>query len=350
MNKDQLMGGGASASPWGGGGYGGSSAVGPSTSWKPPSEEESLEQLQKRIDDHDSAIKDSLHRTTAMANQTREVGAATLRDIHMQGEQLKGIAANQQKARARAARSLHAAGRRDVSPPLPPSLSPLRSRRTCRPRTSFCGAWSRGGAPLSTGQPLGGGVEGEGRSHWERGGDRRVGHGDQQGDQEDRGAPRPARGGQERGGSLALHHGCPHLGCSRRPHGLTGTCAPRPFPQAQRAAESAVAPTHLASRAPPPRASHPPPLPLQAQLEAAGGSGWRREQVYGGGSAAPVTDECDALSQISSIVGDLKLQADAMNKELKLQSGQLDAIDSKADRNASQLEATNMRTKKLSRR
>jgi len=91
------MGGGASASPWGGGGYGGSSAVGPSTSWKPPSEEESLEQLQKRIDDHDSAIKDSLHRTTAMANQTREVGAATLRDIHMQGEQLKGIAANQQK-------------------------------------------------------------------------------------------------------------------------------------------------------------------------------------------------------------------------------------------------------------
>mmetsp|Transcript_27632 Transcript_27632/g.89922 ORF Transcript_27632/g.89922 Transcript_27632/m.89922 type:complete len:210 (+) Transcript_27632:66-695(+) len=97
MNKDQLMGGGASASPWGGGGYGGSSAVGPSTSWKPPSEEESLEQLQKRIDDHDSAIKDSLHRTTAMANQTREVGAATLRDIHMQGEQLKGIAANQQK-------------------------------------------------------------------------------------------------------------------------------------------------------------------------------------------------------------------------------------------------------------
>jgi len=72
--------------------------------------------------------------------------------------------------------------------------------------------------------------------------------------------------------------------------------------------------------------------------------------VYGGGSAAPVTDECDALSQISSIVGDLKLQADAMNKELKLQSGQLDAIDSKADRNASQLEATNMRTKKLSRR
>lgn len=128
MNKDQLMGGGASASPWGGGGYGGSSAVGPSTSWKPPSEEESLEQLQKRIDDHDSAIKDSLHRTTAMANQTREVGAATLRDIHMQGEQLKGIAANQQKARARAARSLHAAGGRDVSPPLPPPPSPPSGR------------------------------------------------------------------------------------------------------------------------------------------------------------------------------------------------------------------------------
>ena len=34
-----------------------------------------------------------------VANQTREVGAATLRDIHMQGEQLKGIAADQQRAR-----------------------------------------------------------------------------------------------------------------------------------------------------------------------------------------------------------------------------------------------------------
>mmetsp|Transcript_38668 Transcript_38668/g.125465 ORF Transcript_38668/g.125465 Transcript_38668/m.125465 type:complete len:272 (+) Transcript_38668:43-858(+) len=266
MNKDQLMGGGASASPWGGGGYGGSSAVGPSTSWKPPSEEESLEQLQKRIDDHDSAIKDSLHRTTAMANQTREVGAATLRDIHMQGEQLKGIAANQQK----------------VEENLQTSNKLLRGMESWR--GTFVN-WATG-----TNKEI----------------RKTVAHRDPRGEDKSE--------------------------------------------EAQRAAESAVAPTHLASRAPPPRASHPPPLPLQAQLEAAGGSGWRREQVYGGGSAAPVTDECDALSQISSIVGDLKLQADAMNKELKLQSGQLDAIDSKADRNASQLEATNMRTKKLSRR
>mmetsp|Transcript_41597 Transcript_41597/g.131407 ORF Transcript_41597/g.131407 Transcript_41597/m.131407 type:complete len:249 (-) Transcript_41597:251-997(-) len=243
MNKDQLMGGGASASPWGGGGYGGSSAVGPSTSWKPPSEEESLEQLQKRIDDHDSAIKDSLHRTTAMANQTREVGAATLRDIHMQGEQLKGIAANQQK----------------VEENLQTSNKLLRGMESWR--GTFVN-WATG-----TNKEI----------------RKTVAHRDPRGEDKSE--------------------------------------------EAQRAAESAV-----------------------AQLEAAGGSGWRREQVYGGGSAAPVTDECDALSQISSIVGGLKLQADAMNKELKLQSGQLDAIDSKADRNASQLEATNMRTKKLSRR
>ena len=56
--------------------------------------------------------------------------------------------------------------------------------------------------------------------------------------------------------------------------------------------------------------------------------------MYGGGSAAPVTDECDALSQISSIVGDLKLQADAQNLAMMLGELSLSDLPAKAKEEA----------------
>lgn len=64
---------------------------------------------------------------------------------------------------------------------------------------------------------------------------------------------------------------------------------------------------------------------------------------------AGASREQDPMSQISSLVSGLRLQAETMNAELKAQSGELDRINDRADSNATHLANTNARAKKLGR-
>jgi hypothetical protein len=68
-----------------------------SSTWAPAGEDESLESLQQRMAAHENAIEGSLGRTLKMARSTHEVGAETLRTLHVQSEQLKSIRTHQAK-------------------------------------------------------------------------------------------------------------------------------------------------------------------------------------------------------------------------------------------------------------
>ena len=57
------------------------------------------------------------------------------------------------------------------------------------------------------------------------------------------------------------------------------------------------------------------------------------------------TDE--SLDAISNIMKGLKLQAEAMNAEMKAQSSTLEAMSSQADKNSQHMQRTNLRTKAL---
>lgn len=84
----------------------------------------------------------------------------------------------------------------------------------------------------------------------------------------------------------------------------------------------------------------------------AAGSVWPPPAAGAGGLAgttAGTPATADALSQISSLVTGLRMQAETINWELKAQSKELDGIHDKADSNANHLAATNRRTKALRR-
>jgi hypothetical protein len=89
----------------------------------------------------------------------------------------------------------------------------------------------------------------------------------------------------------------------------------------------------------------------ESSARAAGGSGWPPSAGWPAGTTAQAraTPAADALSQISSLVSGLRMQAETINSELKAQSKELDGIHDKADANASHLAATNKRTKALRR-
>lgn len=93
---------------------------------------------------------------------------------------------------------------------------------------------------------------------------------------------------------------------------------------------------------------------VEPRARAIGGSVWPPSAAGAGGptgttAPARAPAAADTLSQISSLVAGLRVQAETINWELKTQSKELDVIHDKADTNASHLAATNARTKALRR-
>jgi len=205
-----------------------------SSPWAPAGEDEGVDSLQQRTAVHEKAIGASVGRTLKMAQGTHDLGAETLRSLHVQSEQLKSIRGHQTK----------------VESNLKASDKLLRGMETWRGAAAnwMAEAWSKddGKAAATKGD---------------------------------------AALGEEQG---------------------------------------------------------------EASTSAAGGSFWPPSK------AAPAQrtqapPEADPMSQISSLVSGLRVQAEMMNAELKAQSKELDRVNDKADANANHLNATNARTRKLGR-
>ena len=77
--------------------FGNNSSTRGQSSQQQPDAEQTVEQMQARTDRHAQAIAESQQRMLKMAAATAETGAATLNQLHHQGEQLKHIHKEQAK-------------------------------------------------------------------------------------------------------------------------------------------------------------------------------------------------------------------------------------------------------------
>ena len=126
-----------SSAPSGGGGWGDDSHA-------------SLQELERKAERHQQSIAASQQRMLQMAHNAETTGAATLAELHTQGETIKRI----QKDQARACR----AHRAPHTQPLTRNLGRGRTRSTptFRPPTGCCVGWSRGAGPSRTPSAVGG--------------------------------------------------------------------------------------------------------------------------------------------------------------------------------------------------
>ena len=98
----------AGANPFGSGAAGGGGGGNPFGAWAdlgPEAEDESVEQIQGRIDGHAARIEESQRRMLQKAAEARQIGASTLEELHSQGEQLRQVGRAQDQVDANLATS-----------------------------------------------------------------------------------------------------------------------------------------------------------------------------------------------------------------------------------------------------